>query len=481
MMSVQLYKQEVIRLATLTAILLAVSPLSLSQPANSSAEWTVLIFMNGDNNLEKDALINFAQMARVGSTDKVNIIVQFDRIAKYIYTSPVNWSQTLRFKITKDIAPQPKNALADIGELNMGASNTLEDFVRWGVVQFPAKHYFLILWDHGQGYRLFLRSLLARQRLIQSARGLETKDRLSSLRAASAQLRNASGVATEESQIAPFRSAPGGPYRSISNDETDRDVLYNRELVEALTNALGGRKLDLIGFDACLMAMVETAYALRNVGLNFVGSEDLEPGLGWKYDEFLDKLIANPSQSPAELAASVVDSYRAFYSKPDMLDLGGNETTLSAYRLAGISDLAAAISSLSDTLMASLDSELQNIIDARAATSVFAPGYSFYHVDIVQFVSELAKRTKNETVRAHAQTIRERVTSEVFAKHTGSERQGAFGSFGLAIYFPSSAHEHINDPYAQGGYEKDNQLFAVDFVQKERWSDFLHAFWKKVP
>jgi cysteine peptidase C11 family protein len=480
-MTITLEKLDMIRLMMLTAALLSASSLTLSQPTSSNAEWTVLVFMNGDNNLERDALINFAQMARVGSTDKVNIIVQFDRITKYAHTSPVDWSQTLRFKITKDMEPQPKNALADMGELNMGAPKTLEEFVRWGVSQYPAKHYFLILWDHGQGYRVFLRSLLARQRLLLASRGLETKDALSSLRAASVQLRNASGVATEENRTAPFRSAPGDPYRSVSNDETDNNVLYNREVVEALTNALGDRKLDLVGFDACLMAMVETAYALRNVGSNFVGSEDLEPGLGWKYDEFLDRLIANPSQSAAELAASVVDSYRTFYSKPDMLDLGGNETTLSAYRLAGISDLAAAISSLSDTLMANLDSELQNIIDARAATSVFAPGYSFYHVDIVQFVSELTKRTKNETVRARAQTVRERVTSEIFAKHAGSERQGTFGSFGLAIYFPSSAHEHTNDPYAQGGYEKDNQLFPVDFVQKERWSDFLHAFWKKVP
>src|SRR5437763_15843653 len=62
---------------------------------SSIAEWTIMIFMNGDNNLEPDALINFRQLAQVGSTDKVNAVVQFDRIAKYAQTQP-DWSQTLR-------------------------------------------------------------------------------------------------------------------------------------------------------------------------------------------------------------------------------------------------------------------------------------------------------------------------------------------------------------------------------------------------
>src|SRR5690242_17620652 len=46
------------------------------------ADWTVMVYMNGDNNLEPFALENFNDMAKVGSSDRINIIVQFDRIAK---------------------------------------------------------------------------------------------------------------------------------------------------------------------------------------------------------------------------------------------------------------------------------------------------------------------------------------------------------------------------------------------------------------
>ena len=50
---------------------------------------------------------------------------------------------------------------------------------------------------------------------------------------------------------------------------------------------MNGKKLDVIGFDACLMSMLEVGYAMRDVGNTLVGSEELEPGPGWKYDDWL--------------------------------------------------------------------------------------------------------------------------------------------------------------------------------------------------
>lgn len=46
----------------------------------------------------------------------------------------------------------------------------------------------------------------------------------------------------------------------------------------------GGRfKLDIIGFDACLMAMYEVGSTLAPYGHYLLGSELLEPGHGWDY------------------------------------------------------------------------------------------------------------------------------------------------------------------------------------------------------
>ena len=43
------------------------------------AKWTVMVYMAGDNNLDSAALRDISEMAKVGSSRKVNILVQLDR------------------------------------------------------------------------------------------------------------------------------------------------------------------------------------------------------------------------------------------------------------------------------------------------------------------------------------------------------------------------------------------------------------------
>ena len=49
--------------------------------AADAARWTVLVYLDGDNNLESDALDDFREMAAVGSSDELKIVVQLDRIS----------------------------------------------------------------------------------------------------------------------------------------------------------------------------------------------------------------------------------------------------------------------------------------------------------------------------------------------------------------------------------------------------------------
>ena len=228
-----------------------------SQGAAQLRDWTVLVYMNGDNNLEPFALRDFREMAHVGSNSEVTVVVQLDRIGKYVSPSPEepSWTDTKRFLIRKGSKPLASEALINLGEINMGDPKALEDFVRWGRKSYPAKRYALVIWDHGQGFR---------------------------------------DVADAPPLNAPFRSSSGAPHRSVSDDDTDGDKLFNSEVTAALQSALGDGKLDVLGFDACLMAMIETAYAMRDVSHYMVGSEELEPGDGWQYDDVLQKLQHDP-------------------------------------------------------------------------------------------------------------------------------------------------------------------------------------------
>ncbi|MEK7812948.1 MAG: S8 family serine peptidase, partial [Candidatus Desantisbacteria bacterium] len=190
--------------------------------------WTFMVYLDGDNDLEDAAIDDFLEMAKVGSTDKINIVVQFDRIPGY-NSDHGDWTGTKMFYITKDMTPIPGSATMDIGEANMGNPQTLIDFVKWVKLGYPAEHYALVLWNHGGGWR-------------NKQKGVSTKD--------------------------------------ICIDDTDGDVLYMKEVSSALASV---SPIDLIGFDACLMAMIEVAYQIKDFGDVMVGSEGNEPNDGWPY------------------------------------------------------------------------------------------------------------------------------------------------------------------------------------------------------
>ena len=77
----------------------------------------------------------------------------------------------------------------------------------------------------------------------------------------------------------------GGPIQGVCWDENfDKDSLQIPELIAGIEKSpFKERKLDLIGFDACLMGSVETAWQLSDYAELMIASEETEPGGGWDY------------------------------------------------------------------------------------------------------------------------------------------------------------------------------------------------------
>jgi hypothetical protein len=442
-----------------------------------TAEWTIMVFMDGDNNLEEHALIDFLEMARVGSTDRVNVIVQFDRIGKYVPATNhryAHWTETLRFRVTKRMKPTRESAIKDqnLGEANMGDGKTLAEFVDWSKRTYPAKRYALILWDHGQGWRGVL-SPTEEIRALVSRSGV---DPLSQPAVGNMRL----GF--------PFRTPIGSPFRTLSFDETNKDKLYNREVQTFLQQVLKGEKLDLIGFDACLMAMVETAYAMRDVAGTFVASEELVPGTGWQYDDWLKQLIDEPRIDGHALGKLLVESFEKRYGPT--AELGDPATTLSAVDLTKLDRLATAVTALSKSLTAKFNSEKANIKRARDECSVYAPDALgdkrdyFLHVDLAQFCKRLSAHTRDEEIKSKALSVLKTIDASILRNYAGADRQQNFGSSGLAIYFPPNGLSYENDWLKEGGYENSRTRskrekaaeYPVEFVENHYWSDFLHAY-----
>jgi len=115
--------------------------------AAGQADWTILIFMNGKNNLEPDTITNFNQIADIDNIpDSVNFLVELGRPQKhYTGSDDSTWYGVRRFLVrphsTVDDAP-----LLDLGSTSpltdMGNPASLKDFVDWGFTHYPrqARH-----------------------------------------------------------------------------------------------------------------------------------------------------------------------------------------------------------------------------------------------------------------------------------------------------------------------------------------------------
>jgi hypothetical protein len=465
---------------TLTPILLLVSLANVGSNGHSlippSAEWTVMVFMNGDNNLEKYALRDFIEMASITYNPQVNVVVQMDRIPGESYAYG-DWTHTLRFKLAQEMTPTTSEALSpqeselpEKTEINMGDPDSLKSFVKWARKKYPARRYMLILWDHGDGW-------LKRHtvRIRRNSRAVKA-GRLDDFKAANA-IRVARG-AEPLPQDFSLDQTLDAPHRSISLDVSNNDRLYMREVQEALEGTMGANGLNVLGFDACLMQMVENGFAMRRVANVMVGSEELEPGDGWQYNHWLAILMANPTMDAVRLGKELVDSYKDTYSTTNP------DTTLSAVDLSGnrMQTLADAISALADGLKANLDVDLNSIKDARKDSREYAPGEGYHGVDLHRFCEQLLARTTIPLLRDRAQTVKQMLEDPTFIInwYAGDDRRGQFGSRGLAIYFPESKGDYLADRYGYA-YRDDNKKYPVEFVQRHRWDNFLHAYFERVP
>jgi hypothetical protein len=100
---------------TLLLLLAQTMPVLAASQANAptQAKWTFMVYLNGDNNLEKYVTSDIeTELAQPGSNADVNVVALADRIPGYD-KSAGNWTSTKLFYVTKGMQATPQNALAD--------------------------------------------------------------------------------------------------------------------------------------------------------------------------------------------------------------------------------------------------------------------------------------------------------------------------------------------------------------------------------
>jgi hypothetical protein len=138
---------------------------------------------------------------------------------------------------------------------------------------------------------------------------------------------------------------PGARPRAIAFDDTSKDSRQHRDqrVLSAVTKDLG-RKIDILGMDACLMSMAEVLYQIRDSVLVTVGSEEVEPSDGWPYDVILKALAAKPEMTPQQLAVLIVEKYLASYA-------ADSNVTQAACDLTKCGELADVLDRLAKALI----------------------------------------------------------------------------------------------------------------------------------
>lgn len=336
-------------------------------------DWTLLIFINGHNDLDDDGALNVNQMEKIGSTNEVNVVVQWASLAQLYSTKRMLIQKDSDFnKITSPV-------VQDLGRMDMGDPKVLEDFLKWGIKNYPAKHYFAVVWDHGSGWHL----------------------------------------------VGPSRAVHA---RDISFDEISGNSISTEQLGAVMRDVAtgAGRKIDIYGSDACLMAMGEVASEMASAVDYFVGSEELEPEYGWPFDAVLSDLTSNPSMTPAELSAVLVDRYVKSYD-------GAEDVTFSAFDMAKFTAFESAVKDLAMGLTSQTKPESAMVLTDVRAAQTFEGDYG----DLGDFLALLAKH-KGAMLPA-IQNVQQALENLVIANRTTKTRERAKG---ISVWLPSTSGQY---------------------------------------
>jgi hypothetical protein len=351
--------------------------------AGISEKWTVLTYQLADNDLEESTLVDLEEMMEVGSQDGLDLVTLIDRSEDH-YDGPAAGMDDFTTAKLLHVQPDDLVEVEDLGEIDMGDPATLAEFIRRGVTEFPADRYALVVGDHGGGW---------------------------------------TGI---------------GP-----DDDSGGNVIDLEGLHTALSSGLeaaGLERLDLLGFDACLMATYEVATTMAPFARYLASSQELEPGHGWDYRTF-GLLADDPATTPEALGRALLRDYLAHAE-----DEGQSaDVTLSLLDLDAMPALDEAMAELSSQLASQAEAIAPVIGVQRASALEYGrspnPADNTHLADLGTLVSSIGVASLQVSDAADA--VSRALGDVVLDKVAGPLRTP---SSGLSIYFPPTP-QYLDDAY----------------------------------
>ena len=333
---------------------------------STGESWTVMLYMCGST-LEEDysRASDVIRSLKYDLPENINVLVETGGSRKW-GLDDVSADYIQDFEVQS-------NGLRLINQrpaASMGNSDTLKNFINWGIKEYSADHYIAVLWGSG-----------------------------------------------------------GGPIGG-----TAYDSLYNYDslTLTELKTALSGvnDKLDIIGFDACLMSNIETASAVSLYADYMVAAEDIMPMSGWDYWKLFDFISNNPSSTPEEVGKVICDGVNEKASGSEK-----NFIAMAVSDLSKVTELSQAFDGMAQTMVTAMDdvsslreiSYAMNELEHIGGNSLWE-GYSNL-IDIGELTSVVS-----DCIGAPAANIADAISKVVVYKQM-SEYHNM--SSGLSVYYPS--------------------------------------------
>lgn len=325
---------------------------SATQP--TQAKWTVLLYSAADNDLKRFMLTDVNEIESVGSDSYTNLVAQVDTGA-----------QCNRYLLQKDANMGKINSpvVEALGRQNMSDPKNLADFIEWGMKNYPAEHYMVVVSDHGNGWQ---------------------------------------GAAQDYSHNG-WMTLP--------------QIREGFEMAQAAT----GKKVDVIGFDACLMASTEVAHELKDQANYLVASEETEGGDGWKYTSFLNPTLLQNVHQMHLMKINVEPEQLATHAVRHAEANQGDLPTMTALDMSKMGGVTAAVDGLAKAII-----DNPNAGEIAKLARKAQPYYDYRDAgDFARLIQE--SPINDDALKAAAKGVSDAIGEAVIAEQHSSSYPGSTG------------------------------------------------------
>lgn len=376
-------------------------------------KWLVMNYIAAHNDLTRFQLNNINEMEKVGSDDNTHIVSLID-----VGDSPklnVPFMGTRQYYIVKDDDPNRINSIVlddyFFQRVDSGSYLTLKKFVIETIKNCPATYIALMLNNHGSGF-----------------------------------------------------------LGAMSDDATGHRIsIPELKWVLEEVKAETGKKVDVIGFDACYMAGTEVAYELRNEAKYLVASEESMGGWGLPYGGMLGQEVL-----PEVVKEIQKNRFKISYEPDDFVkqiveEASGNQInipTYSAVKLEKMDPLKDSINELAEAIIAANDKDA--VRKAVRESQKFGSGSVPYADlrDIKDIADKLIANIKEPVILNAANKVLEGLKNAVIANE--NNLNGYSGANGLSIYAPTYVSNYLPKTYE-----------SLSFAKDTKWNEALESIMEK--